>query len=271
MTGTHTWVTDEVDADKPSIARQYDYLLGGRHNLPTDRELARKVLKAAPGIVVLIRENRKFLRRAVRYALDQGIDQFLDLGAGIPSRGSVHEIVYAVNPEARIVYVDRDPVAVATAWELLADTPNATSVRADVLDVDATLADPQLQCLIDFTRPVALLLMSVLQFFPDEQVLPALDAYRARLAPGSLLAITTATGEGDDGAASTVSGLYADEFTTFQLRTREQTAALFGDFDIVEPGVVFSPHWRPDTPGTGSGGQHYSSLVGVARKPDPHA
>ncbi|HTZ44509.1 MAG TPA: SAM-dependent methyltransferase [Jatrophihabitans sp.] len=267
MTETPTWVTDDVDQDKPSIARLYDYLLGGTHNLEADRELGKQAIKAAPGIVMLIRENRKFLRRAARFAAEQGIDQFLDLGSGIPTRGSVHETVQRVNPDARVVYVDRDPVAVAHGKQLLAENPNATSVRGNLLDPAETLANPEIGELIDLDRPVAMMVLSVLHFFGDDQVLPALAGYRERLAPGSMLIISTTTGEGNTGSAGAVQDLYATEFDTFELRDRQQMAALFGDFELVEPGIVFPTQWRPEKPSdVGAAPERYSYLVGAARK-----
>jgi O-methyltransferase involved in polyketide biosynthesis len=261
------WVTDDVDASQASIARLYDYLLGGEHNLEPDRALGREAIKAAPGIVLLIRENRKFLQRAVRHALAQGIDQFLDLGSGIPTRGSVHETAHAINPDARVVYIDRDPTAVAHGQALLAGNPNATSAQGDLLDAGTTLAQPAIAELIDLSRPVAMLVLSVLHFFPDREVLPALAAYRDRLAPASMLVVSTATGEADSGSASKVQDIYATEFSTFELRSRDQVAAMFGDFALIEPGIVFPTQWRPDKPSdVGPHPQRYSYLVGAARK-----
>jgi O-methyltransferase involved in polyketide biosynthesis len=264
---TPTWVTQDVDTSQPSIARLYDYLLGGTHNLEPDRNLGRQAIKAAPGIVLLIRESRKFLQRAVRYALEQGIDQFLDLGAGIPTRGSVHETAQAINPDARVVYIDRDPTAVAHGRSLLAGNPNATSASGDLLDAATTLDQPAIRELIDLDRPVAVLALSVLHFFPDEAVLPALATYRGRLASGSMLIVATATGEANSGSAAQVQDLYASEFSSFVLRDRDQTAALFGDFSLIEPGIVFPTQWRPVKPSdVGAAPERYSYLVGAARK-----
>jgi O-methyltransferase involved in polyketide biosynthesis len=268
MTNPRAWVTPDVDTDRPSIARLYDYLLGGKHNLEPDRELGRQAIKAAPGIVMLIRENRKFLRRAVRHALEQGIDQFLDLGSGIPTRGSVHETAEKIDPAARIVYVDRDPVAVAHGNQVLADNPNAASVQANLLDPAEVLGTDAVRSLLDLDRPIAMLVLSVLHFFSDSEVLPALEGYRQRLAPGSLLVISTATGKGNDGSAGLVSDLYAQQFDTFTLRSADETRALFGNFEMVEPGIVFPTQWRPDKPAdVGSQPERYSYLVGAARKP----
>ncbi|SHH24427.1 S-adenosyl methyltransferase [Jatrophihabitans endophyticus] len=267
MTESPAWVTPDVDTSQPSIARLYDYLLGGTHNLEKDRALGREAIKAAPGIIMLIRESRKFLQRAVRYALDQGVDQFLDLGSGIPTRGSVHETAQSLDPQAKVVYVDRDPTAVAHGQYLLSANPRATSVRGDLLDPDATLAQPGVGALLDLDRPVAMLLLSVLHFFGDDDVLPALAEYRRRLAPGSLLVVATATSEEQDGSATRVQDVYSHEFATFELRSRDRVAALFGDYELAEPGIVFPTQWRPAKPSdVGADPTRYSYLVGVGCK-----
>ncbi|MGW7579344.1 SAM-dependent methyltransferase [Streptomyces sp. NPDC054765] len=265
MTDAPSWVTPDVDTERPSIARLYDYLLGGRHHLEVDRELGRKAIRAAPGLVLLIRENRKFLRRAVRYALEQGIDQFLDIGSGIPARGSVHETVRKSGSSARVVSVDVDLVAVSHGRSILHDDPYATSVLADFFEPDALLADGEVSRLIDFRRPVALLVLNVIHFFPDSKVHPALGHYQRTLAPGSLLALSVATNGSD--AAGAIDSLYQEEYSEFTLRSQEEIAALFTGFETVEPGVVYPPLWRPDNPETVTANpERYSSFVGVGRK-----
>lgn len=269
MTVNPSWVTEEVDTDRPSIARLYDYLLGGTHNLESDRKVAREAMRAAPGLLKLVRENRDFLRRAVRHAVDAGIDQFLDLGSGIPTRGSVHQTAQAINPEAKVVYVDIDPVAVGHGRELLADNPNATSVQGSLLEPGAVFDSPEVNALIDFDRPVALLFLSVLHFFPDEQVLPALETYRDKAAPGSHLVFSVATNAVNDDAANMVRGIYADAWTDCVMRSQEQASALLGDFDVVEPGVVFPVYWQTGTSlDTETAPVHHNYFVGVGRKPE---
>lgn len=266
MSATPDWVTTDTDTERPSIARFYDYLLGGTHHLEVDRELGRKAIRAAPGLILLIRENRKFLRRAVKHALDAGVDQFLDIGSGIPARGSIHETARKAGSRARVAYVDIDPVAVSHGTEILADDPDAVSVLGDVFEPAAILADPQVRALIDLDRPVMLLILNVIHFFPDEKVHPALAAYRSRLAPGSMLGLSVAM----DGTSSAeaIDSLYRQEYEEFTLRSREQIEALFGDFELLEPGLVYPPQWRPEDPGrTLADPERYSSLVGVARKP----
>ena len=264
MTTQPGWLTADANVDEPSIARLYDYLLGGTHNLEIDRVLARKVLKAAPGVVLLMRENRKFLRRMVRHAVESGVTQFLDIGSGIPTRGSVHETAQAIDPDVRIAYVDIDHVAVAHGRHLLADNPNATSVRASFLEPEAILGDPEITALIDFDRPVAVLVLNILHFFADDQAGPALAGYRDAMAPGSLLAISA--GIGTSPLATAIGEVYQNDHQEFVVRDRDGVRALFGGYELVEPGLVFPPQWRPEGK-VGPNPERYSSLVGVGRKP----
>jgi SAM-dependent methyltransferase len=267
VTETPDWVTDDVDTERPSIARLYDYLLGGKHHLAVDRELGRKAIRAAPGLIFLIRENRKFLRRAVRYALESGVEQFLDIGSGIPARGSVHETARAIQPAAKVVYADIDPVAVFHGRQILDGDPQAASVLADFFRPDDLLGDPEVGRLIDFDRPVALLALNILHFFPDDKVLPALRRYRDVLVPGSLLVLSVATDGTAD--ANAIDALYHEEYTEFTLRTREQILDLFEGFEPVEPGVVYPPLWRPADPAKVTAHpERYSSVVGVGRLSD---
>ncbi|MFD0885746.1 SAM-dependent methyltransferase [Streptosporangium algeriense] len=266
MTETPSWVTPDVDTERPSIARLYDYLLGGTHHLEVDRRLGREAIKAAPGLVLLIRENRKFLRRAVRYALEQGVDQFLDIGSGIPTRGSIHETARKAGSDARVVYVDVDPVAVSHGRAILADDPRTTILRADFFQPDDILGNAEVVELIDFTRPVALLVLNMIHFFPDAKVRPALARYRDTLAPESLLMLSVATD--DTTEAGAIDTLYQKEYTEFTLRSRAEITALFDGFEFVEPGVVYPPQWRPTDPDRVTRSpERYSSLVGVGRVP----
>jgi SAM-dependent methyltransferase len=265
MSSSPEWVTADADTERPSIARFYDYLLGGTHHLEVDRELGRKAIRAAPGLILLMRENRKFLRRAVRCALDAGIDQFLDIGSGIPARGSIHETARKAGSRARVAYVDIDPVAVAQGKEILADDPDGVSVLGDVFEPAAILENPEVRALIDLDRPVVLLILNVIHFFPDAKVVPVLETYRSRLVSGSMLGLSVAM-DGTTGAEA-IDELYRQEYEGFTLRSREQIQALFGDFELLEPGVVYPPQWRPEDPGrTVANPERYSSLVGVARK-----
>ena len=174
-----------VDPEVPNAARMYDYYLGGSHNFAADRAAAEKVKAAIPYAVDVARANRFFLQRAVRFCVEEGLDQFLDLGSGIPTVGNVHEAARALNPAARVAYVDNEPVTVASAAALLEGDPLATITAADIRDPDSVFAAPGVCDLLDLTRPVALLTVAVLPFVPDEDDPVALaEHYRSRLAPG---------------------------------------------------------------------------------------
>ncbi|BCJ46290.1 hypothetical protein GCM10010168_52410 [Actinoplanes ianthinogenes] len=237
-----------IDPNKPSAARIYDAFLGGTHNFAADRVVATRAVELVPDIPEIARANRAFLRRAVRFALSRGIDQFLDLGSGIPTEGNVHEIAQAIDPGARTAYVDVDPTAVLYARDMLAADPNTVVIQADLQEPGTVLAAPALRDLIDLSRPVAVLMIAVLHFAPDSpRLTAALRDYRAAVAPGSLLAISHTTGSGADPAAlERIADLYNRTGTPLVLRDRAQVAGLFEGWELVEPGVVFCPQWHPD-------------------------
>ncbi|WIM98769.1 SAM-dependent methyltransferase [Actinoplanes oblitus] len=237
-----------IDPNKPSAARIYDAFLGGKHNFAADRVVAGRAVELVPGLPEIVRANRAFLRRSVRYALARGVDQFLDLGSGIPTEGNVHEVAQEIDPAARIAYVDIDPTAVLYAQDLLAANPHAVVIRADLQEPESVLGGHALRDLLDLSRPIAVLMVAVLHFTPDSpRLAAALRGYRAAVAPGSLLAISHATSSGADPAAvDRVADLYNRTGTPLVLRDRDQVAALFDGWDLVEPGVVYSPQWHPD-------------------------
>ena len=240
---------DWIETDRPSVARLYDYFLGGHHNFAADRELARKLLEAEPLARYIVAENRAFLGRAVRFLLGAGVRQFVDLGSGIPTQENVHEIARRGDPGARVVYVDNDPVAVAHSKHLLADDPLTTVIKADLRDADAVLAHPDVTALVDFSQPVGLLMVTVLHFVPDSDD-PAgiVGRFASALAPGSFLAISHATHEAAPGTAAQVQDLYESTSAAAHTRTHAEIARFFAGFDLVEPGLVYLPLWRPDGP-----------------------
>ncbi|MBB5955597.1 hypothetical protein FHS29_002178 [Saccharothrix tamanrassetensis] len=261
------WVPSSVDLDRPSAARMYDYYLGGSHNFAVDREAAKAVERIYPGMSGAARANRSFLRRAVRYLLAQGIDQFLDLGSGIPTVGNVHEIAQQTNPRARVVYADVEPVAVAHSSALLADNPLATVIQADLRATDTVLNSDEVRATLDFTRPIGLLMVGVLHFVPDsDDPHRAVARYREALPSGSYLALSHGSLEGvpEDGLDDTerVKAIYRRTDSPLVLRPREEIAAFFTGLEVVEPGVVPLPEWHPD-----SDDAYISAYVGVGRKP----
>lgn len=181
-----SWAPEGIDLDRPSASRVYDYFVGGMHNFEIDRTLARQIESFTPNVAETMRANRDLLRRCVRHLVDAGITQFLDLGSGIPTVGNVHEVAQARNPQARVVYVDIDPVAVAHSRAILDGNPHATVVQADVAEPDTILNDPLVREVLDFDRPIAVLLLGVLHFVPDEADPAGCGTAAASRRPGQL-------------------------------------------------------------------------------------
>lgn len=242
-----------LDENTPNSARMYDYVLGGAHNFAVDRELADKILAKAPTTGEGARLNRAFMRRAVRFLAERGIDQFLDLGSGVPTAGNVHEIAQDTNPDARVVYVDYEPVAYHAAQELLAGNPNATIIQVDLRDPDVVLNHPQAQALLDFSRPIGLLMIGVLYLLSDDDHPADLVArYRDALPPGSYLALSqTSLDESPPDVRAEVEVLQAgfrQATEGMYMRSKQEITAWFTGTELVEPGIVSWVDWRPDEP-----------------------
>jgi S-adenosyl methyltransferase len=264
------WVPPEIDTTKANIARVYDYWLGGSHNFRADQDVARAMIAVDPNIRAMMRANRAFLGRAVRYLVrEAGIRQFLDIGSGIPTEQNVHEVAQAAASDSRIVYVDNDEVAVAHSRLMLEDHPDATVIQADLREPAKILADPETQLLINFAQPVALLLLAVLHFVPDEagpaQIMATL---RDAVPPGSYLVICHACRDVRPDTADNVTTVYTSRVAAqLRVRTRDEIAALFDGFTLVEPGLVWIPEWRPDSPAdVPENPEQFWALVGVARR-----
>ena len=265
------WAEAGVDPTKPNIARVYDYWLGGHHNLVADRELAEAMATLDPWIPAACKANRAFLGRAVQFLAAHGIRQFLDIGSGIPTAGNVHEVARSAVPEARVVYVDRDPVAVAMGRKLLTGNDRAAVVQADVRDVDAILADPAVGRLIDFSEPVAIMLVAILHFVLDaDEPYRIVQRLRDTAAPGSYLVVSHATSQDNEALAAAAERIYNSRAADGQARSREQIAGFFGSWELAEPGLVYAPQWRPGSPDDVPGHpEKYWFLAGVARKEAP--
>jgi hypothetical protein len=243
-----SWAPDEIDLERPSVARVYDYYLGGSHNFAADRAFAEQVLQHMPELTVVMQRNRAFLRRAVRYLCQAGIRQFIDLGSGIPTVGNVHEIAQAHDPSIRVVYVDNDPVAVAHSRVMLADTANTVVVNADLRKPADVLADPALRKLITFTEPIAVLLVAVLHFVPDEEE-PAniVAGYLAPAIPGSYLAISAAGRDHEFNEREDLAfQMYRRSPSPLRVRTQEEIGAFLDGLTLIEPGIVQPDQWRPE-------------------------
>jgi hypothetical protein len=241
-----SWASGGVNFERPSVARVYDYYLGGSHNFAVDRQVGRRTIELWPDLPLAMQANRAFLRRSVRYLVTQGITQFLDLGSGIPTQGNVHEVAQVASPEARVIYVDIDPMAVAHSRAVLAGNPRADIVQADLRDLPAILDDPRSRRLLDLTQPIGVLMVAILHFIPDQADAASIVAqYRNIMASGSYLALTH--GAQSDQAEPTAE-FYRRTTAPFVLRTRPEIEALLDGFDLVPPGLVFWPLWRPDSP-----------------------
>jgi S-adenosyl methyltransferase len=260
----------EIDTSVAHPARVYDYWLGGKDNFPADRALGDAIMAAVPTIQVMARANRAFLSRAVRYlAAEAGIRQFLDIGTGIPTVGNTHEVAQKVAPEARVVYVDNDPIVLVHARALMTgNNAGATAfIEADLREPRKILADPALAATLDLGQPVALMLVAVLMYFRDEEDPQAMVAALVDALPsGSYLAITHPTADFDAEAMAGAVAAAEHGGITLVPRSRAETEVFFTGLDLVEPGVVPVLAWRPDDgpPADPHSAYYYA---GIGRKP----
>jgi trans-aconitate methyltransferase len=262
----------KLDLEAPSAARAYDYFLGGSHNFKVDRQFAEQVRQLVPWVPNVTRLNRSFLWRVVGFMLDEGIRQFLDLGSGIPTVGNVHEIARQRVPQARVVYVDFEPVAYQHAQALLAHNPHATIIQADIRDPETVLEHPETQALLDFSQPLGLLMVGVLLFIdPDDHPADLVAAYRQRLAPGSLLAISHLADEHappeQRQQVATAVAAYKEANEHVYVRTRGEITTWFEGMELVEPGVAFLPDWRPENANEADDVARLLGYGAVARQP----
>lgn len=243
------WLPRDTDPTVPNVARMYDYWLDGAHNFAADRMLVDKVQQLMPEVRDAIRAHRAFLRRAVLFLVESGIRQFLDIGSGIPTVGNVHEIAQRANPECRVVYVDKEPIAVSHSELLLQGNDRAAVIQADLRDIDAIIGHPKTRRLLDFDKPIGLLLLGLLYFIPDSwDPVGIVARYRERLAPGSYLAISHGTTDGDPAGLDETLQLYQSTPDPMYFRSYEHVLRFFDGFELVEPGLVCCAFWRPSGP-----------------------
>jgi hypothetical protein len=239
----------QIDTTTPHPARMYNAYLGGKDCYSADREAARAVLSAWPEVRAMAKANRAFMQRAVRFlAGEAGIRQIIDIGTGIPSAGNVHQVAAEIAPGIRVAYVDNDPIVHVHASALLTGTGSTAIVLADLRDPEAILTHPGVRDLIDFTRPVALLLVAIMHFITDRDD-PAriIATLRDALPPGSYLALSHGTADlHPPGTASQAAASYDNTAAPLVLRSHAQVTTFFSGFDLVEPGLVQAPLWRPD-------------------------
>ncbi|MEU4776507.1 SAM-dependent methyltransferase [Micromonospora sp. NPDC023633] len=269
MTTDRSVQSGSFDPSIPTAAGMYDYYLGGKDNSAADRRAANKVLAAAPEVILMARENRGFIQRAVRFlARDAGIRQFLDIGSGLPTQGNVHEIAQAEAPDARVVYVDNDPKVLAHSRALKTTEAETTSViTADLRDPDVILNHPDTRAQIDFDQPMAILLVAVLHFIDDQADPYAIVAHlRDAMAPGSYLVINHATADPRPDNAGGAAEVYKNTKYPSTHRTRKQIERFFDGVHLIDPGLVIVSDWRPDTE-TDISPEEVWILGGVGRKP----
>jgi hypothetical protein len=268
MTGNLGNTLGNVDSSIPNVARMYDYYLGGYHNFAVDREAAEKILAIFPDTPAAARTNRRFMQRAVRYlAQEAGIRQFLDIGTGLPTQGNIHELLQDDGRGSKVVYVDNDPVAVAQARSLVEGLDQVSVALADLRDPEGMLADPHVREHLDFDEPIAILMVSILHFVPDEAHPGELiGRLRDATVPGSHLVVSHLTFDGVDVApAQQGQQVYRQASAPIVPRTKMDILRLFTGYDLVEPGLVWLGDWRsdPDDPQV----SHGYGAVGIKPKP----
>jgi S-adenosyl methyltransferase len=266
VAGNTDWIPAEVDTETPSAARLYDYYLGGGYHFESDRQLAQQIYQVFPEMPHLARVNRAFLRRATEFCARQGITQFLDIGCGLPTTGAVHETAQAINPDAKVVYVDNEPVAVAHSELILENNPNATVLQADLRDPDTILNHPETLRMLDLSKPIALLVVAVVHFVPDSDNPAGLLAhYRDALPDQSYLAFSHVSGDTLENVAKAAE-LYRSSQNPAYLRSKVEISAMLDGFDLVEPGLVFVPEWRPSSPEDAEDAQRCSFYGAVGQR-----
>jgi SAM-dependent methyltransferase len=269
VAGEPNWIPPGVDAQRANVARVYDYWLGGSHNFLADQDLGRAIAAVEPNVRAIARANRAFVGRAVRYLAAAGVRQFLDIGSGIPTQGNVHEVAQHADPGARVAYVDTDPVVIAHSKAILAGNENATIIDADLRDPEKILGHPAAEQLIDFSQPVGLLIVAILHFIGDaEDPWRLVATLRDALAPGSYLVLSHATNESKPTVAQAAEKVYNSSVATHvQLRSQAEIRRFFDGFDLIDPGLVYIPLWRPDSSAdVPSDPTQFWGLVGVGRK-----
>jgi hypothetical protein len=260
----------QIDTSKAHAARVYDYILGGKDNYPPDREAAEQLIKATPSAQLSVRQNRLFLHRVARYlAAEEGIGQFLDIGTGIPTSPNLHEIAQRINPAARVVYVDNDPIVLAHAHARLTSAPQGqvAYIHADMRDPEAILTAPDLTATLDLSQPVALLILSTLHLITDaDEARELLRRYVTPLPPGSFLALSVSTNDYISATGEAALSVLRTHGISVLARTHAEVTALFDGLELIEPGIVLVNQWRPDADTPEAHVSEVGLYCGVARK-----
>lgn len=268
-------VPDGVDPTIPSPARLYDAYLGGTANFPADREAAESIRERMPELEDAAWANRGFLQRAAGWLAHNGVRQFLDIGAGLPTQNNTHEVVHAIDPDARVVYVDNDRQVVAHARSLLAETPNVAALHGDLRAAPAVMEAVAEDGLIDLWEPVGVLVVAVAHFVSDEEdSWGAVRGFMDRVASGSYLALSHITADNQpDGPVQAIYDVYEHGTTRIHLRPKAAVARFFDGLELVPPHggvgaeVTYVGYWGADDPETADSDGSRWSYAGVARKP----
>ncbi|GIH45662.1 S-adenosyl methyltransferase [Microbispora rosea] len=241
------YLPPEIDTTKPSIARVYDAFLGGKDNFAVDRAIAMEGMRHFPDRGEGTRNNRAMLFRGVKYMAEQGVDQFLDIGSGLPTMDNTHSVAQRINPAAKVVYVDNDPIVLAHARAILQTDERTRVITADMREPEVILDHPDVEGFLDFSRPIGLLLVAVVHHLADaEDPNGLVDAYKARLAPGSYMQLTHFCSCAPE--MRELEAVLLQMLGTGRARDMPEIARFFAGLDLVEPGVVHVPEWRPEEP-----------------------
>jgi hypothetical protein len=263
------WTSPEIDTTTPSAARLYDYYLGGAHHFEADRELGRQILLALPDMRFTAQRNRMFVIRAVRLLAQHGFTQFVDVGCGLPATGAVHEVVQQVNPLCRVVYVDNEPVAVAHAELMLADVPNTGVVAGDLREPASFLHDPTTRELLDFTRPVVVVVAAVMHFVTDqENPVGVMTEIREGLPPGSVVVFSHGTAGEDLTGSRAVVDLYEQSSNHAVPRSRAQVEELLAGYRALGPGFRWVTEICPEDEAEAADGPRSHMYGVIAAVPD---
>ena len=240
----HDAISD-LKQDEPHSARIYDYFLGGQDNYEADRAAAAQIERAIPNVRMVARDNRAFMARAIAYLGCQGIRQFLDIGTGIPTEPNLHQVAQTSHADARVVYVDNDPIVLAHARALLKGTPEGRTcyLHGDVTEPDAILAAPPLREALDFDQPIAVSLVALCHFVPGERIYEIVDTLMAPLASGSYLVMTHLTTDFDPDTVEGTVSAYRASGIEMEARNRAGVARFFDDMTVIEPGIVAIEDW----------------------------
>lgn len=259
----------EIDPNQPSIARVYDFILGGKQHFAIDREVSKAIFKVVPEAQKIAESGRITLLRMVRWLVKEaGITQIIDLGSGLPTEGNVHEIAHDIDPEVKVVYVDNDPMVLVHGRALLQTGDAVTVIQADIRDVDAIFAHPDLLALTDLTKPFAIITANVLHHLEDDEAYPTAEALRAKLTPGSYFVSCNFLDDDEQRAKDLQRAMHEGGLGTGRFRTWTELRRFFEGLEMVEPGLTYAHDWRPDDRTPRDSPVHTLHSAGMGKLPE---